>query len=125
MGWWQITTEPEFNPGLPFGQDALLNRLPGETAPTDLFNGDRPGDLAGQLWDHCSKLMDAQQFAALLAIGPQPTSTLPPVLLAEVGETQQLIEEAYLEAWGRPSRPQEWLAIANYVCVEDDDELPR
>jgi hypothetical protein len=124
MGWWQISTEPEPDSGLPFGQGGLLNRVPGEAAPTDLYNGDRPADLAGRLWDQCRNLMDAQQFAALLAVGPQPASTLPPALLAEVEETRTVITQTYLETWGRPPRPEEWLAIADFVCVEDDDEPP-
>ena len=68
--------------------------------------------------------MDAEQFAALLSVGPQPTTTLPPVLLAEVGGTRALITQAYLEAWGRPPRPEEWLAIADFVSVGEDDEAP-
>ena len=124
MGWWQITTEPETNPGLPFGKGGLLNSVPGEAAAADLYCGDRPADLAGQLWPRCRGLMDAEQFAALLTAGPQPATTLPPDLLAEVVETRTRITRAYLEAWGRPPRPEEWLAIADFVNVEDDDEPP-
>ena len=120
MGWWQITTEPEPDSGLPLGQGGLLNSVPGEAAPAELYCGDRPADLAGRLWAQARSRLDAGQFAALLAAGPQPATTLPPALLAEVGETRTLISQAYLEAWGRPPRPEEWRAMADFVCVEEE-----
>lgn len=125
MGWWQITTEPELNSGLPFGQGGLLNRLPGQAAPTNLYNCDQAADRAGQLWERCAKLMDAQQFAALLAAGPQPASTLPADLEAQLIANRTFIKDLYLDTWQRPPQPEEWLAIADFVCVADDDEPPQ
>lgn len=100
MGWWQINNESGCIDFSSADKSGLLNKYPGEDSIDELYNGDGPADLFDSALGSILKGKNADRIASVLI---------------------RDITKEYEEEWGRPPRPQEWVACLNFASSVYED----